>query len=411
MSFGHLPINTETPSPTAFLIIQEIFMELAFTSSEFEGRVARAQEEMKHHQLDALLVTSQPNFRYFSGFDSQFWESPTRPWFLIIPAEGMCIAVVPEIGAPLLSGSWIGKTLSWPAPRPTDEGVSLLTEALLALPRRHGRIGMEMGRESTIRMPVNDLFALKDNLKSTALVDGSPCIWNVRAIKSTAEVAYIHQSCTIVSDAFEKLPSHARCGQTEREIAQALTIDILRGGAHAVPFMASASGAGGYEQIISRPSNRHIEKGDVLIIDVGATVNGYFCDFDRNFGFGKVSDAALRANEAIWDATEAAMTISVPGTKVSDLWRAMMNVLEPAGMLRNNVGRLGHGLGLQLTEPPSHMPGDETVLAAGMVITIEPGMEYAPGKMLVHEENIHITESGPQILTRRAPREMHIINN
>lgn len=386
-------------------------MNIAFSSEEFASRVVRAQAEMSQHRLDALLVTSPPNFRYFSGFDSQFWESPTRPWFFIIPAEGECIAVVPEIGAPLLQGAWIGKTLSWPAPRPTDDGVTLLSDTLLSLSRRFGRIGMEMGRESVIRMPVNDLFLLKDKLGSVDLVDGSPCIWNVRAIKSAAEVEYIRQSCTIVSDAFDKLPSHARCGQTELAISKALSVDIIQGGAHALPFMAAASGRGGYEQIISRPSDRVIEDGDVLIIDVGATVNGYFCDFDRNFGFGKVDDAALRANEAIWDATEAAFAISRPGTKVSELWKAMMGVLEPAGMLGNNVGRLGHGLGLQLTEPPSHMPTDDTVLREGMVITIEPGMEYAPGKMLVHEENIHITSSGPVILTRRAPREMVIINN
>jgi Xaa-Pro dipeptidase len=84
-------------------------------------------------------------------------------------------------------------------------------------------------------------------------------------------------------------------------------------------------------------------------------------------------------------------------------------VLEPAGMRRNNVGRMGHGLGLQLTEPPSNKADDTTVLRPGMVITIEPGMEYAAGKMIVHEENIWITESGPQLLSRRAPREMPVI--
>ncbi|WP_204305520.1 aminopeptidase P family N-terminal domain-containing protein, partial [Enterobacter ludwigii] len=87
-------------------------MELAFTAGEFEQRIARVQAEMRQQQLDALLVTSPPNFRYFSGFDSQFWESPTRPWFFLIPAEGLCSAIVPEIGAPLLQGSWIGDTLS-----------------------------------------------------------------------------------------------------------------------------------------------------------------------------------------------------------------------------------------------------------------------------------------------------------
>ena len=77
-----------------------------------------------------------------------------------------------------------------------------------------------------------------------------------------------------------------------------------------------------------------------------------------------------------------------------------------AGSIGNNVGRLGHGLGLQLTEPPSHMPGDGTRLVPGMVLTIEPGMEYAPGKMVVHEENIVVTENGPDLLTQRAPRAL-----
>jgi len=386
-------------------------MDMAFTSYEFEERLSRIQAEMRAHQLDGLLVTSPPNFRYFSGFDSQFWESPTRPWFFLIPAEGLCTAVVPEIGAPLLKGSWIGSTLSWPAPCPADDGVTLLAGALEKLPKRFGRIGMEFGRESAVRMPLNDLFLLKDRLKTSELVDGSPCIWNVRAIKSLAEVACIHQSCTIVCDAFDKLPANARAGQTEREIGQQLTADIILGGAHSVPFMAAASGHGGYEQIISRPSGRTITNGDILIIDVGATVNGYFCDFDRNFGFGNVPDAALRANEALWDATDAAIKLAVPGTTTTDLWRCMNNVLEKAGAQGYNVGRLGHGLGLQLTEPPSHMPGDNTVLKEGMVITIEPGMEFAPGKMLVHEEDIHITTSGPQILTRRAPRELIVIGH
>jgi Xaa-Pro aminopeptidase len=173
--------------------------------------------------------------------------------------------------------------------------------------------------------------------------------------------------------------------------------------------MAAASGNGGYAQIISRPGPRALEDGDILIIDVGATVHGYFCDFDRNFGIGCVSDAALRAHEAVWLATEAGIAAAVPGAKTSDLWAAMMRVLEKAGMRGNNVGRMGHGLGLQLTEPPSHMEADHTVLEAGMVITIEPGMEYEMGKMLVHEENMVVTADGPQLLSRRAPRELPIV--
>ena len=87
----------------------------------------------------------------------------------------------------------------------------------------------------------------------------------------------------------------------------------------------------------------------------------------------------------------------------------MNTIIQEAGTIGNNVGRLGHGLGLQLTEPPSHRPGDNTRIVENMVLTIEPGMEYAPGKMIVHEENIAITKDGSRLLTKRAPRQMPII--
>ena len=83
--------------------------------------------------------------------------------------------------------------------------------------------------------------------------------------------------------------------------------------------------------------------------------------------------------------------------------------LEAAGALGNDVGRLGHGLGMQLTEWPSNMPGDDTPLEPGMVLTLEPGMTFAPGKLMVHEENIVIREGGAEWLTRRAPPEMPVI--
>ena len=87
----------------------------------------------------------------------------------------------------------------------------------------------------------------------------------------------------------------------------------------------------------------------------------------------------------------------------------MWAVLEKGGALGNSIGRMGHGLGMELTEWPSVMPGDDTLLEPGMVLTIEPGMSFAPGKEMVHEENILITEEKAKILTRRAPPEIPII--
>ena len=86
----------------------------------------------------------------------------------------------------------------------------------------------------------------------------------------------------------------------------------------------------------------------------------------------------------------------------------MNRVLEEGGALGSDVGRFGHGLGMQLTEWPSNTMWDETVLAPGMVITLEPGMTFAPGKMMVHEENLVIREDGAELLSRRAPPELPV---
>ncbi|MDX1434913.1 MAG: Xaa-Pro peptidase family protein, partial [Gammaproteobacteria bacterium] len=349
------------------------------------------------------------NVRYFSGFDTQFWESPTRPWFLVVPREGAPIAVVPEIGAAGMAATWVDDVRSWPAPRPEDDGVSLLAQALAQLPRRYGRIGAELGRESVVRMPLVDLERVREALPGLALADGTRVLRALRGVKSEAEIARIRHVCTIASDGFEALAGHLAAGMSEREACRRLRIDILARGADNVPFMPGVAGPGGYDNIIMGPTERVIETGDVLIIDTGATYDGYYCDFDRNYAFGEIGDAARRAHEVVWQATEAGIAAARPGATTSDVWRAQARVLESGGSLGSNVGRFGHGLGLELTEPPSNMPGDDTVLAPNMVITIEPGMEYAPGKMIVHEEDVVIRGDGAELLSRRAPREMPVV--
>jgi Xaa-Pro aminopeptidase len=116
-----------------------------FDTAEFESRCALAQSAMAAAEIDAVVVTSPPNVRYFSGFATEFWESPTRPWFVIVPRQGLPVAVIPEIGAPAMARTWIEDIRTWPAPRPADDGVTLLAEVLETLPRRFGRIGWEMG--------------------------------------------------------------------------------------------------------------------------------------------------------------------------------------------------------------------------------------------------------------------------
>ena len=377
--------------------------------AEFERRLSRAQAIMRGYEFDALVVTAPANIRYFSGFDTQFWESPTRPWFLVVPADGAPTAVIPDIGVPGMATTCVTDIRGWQAPCPEDDGTSLLAATLANLPHRFGRIGAELGREMVLRMPVVEFDALRDRLPGFQFADGSPCLWDIRMVKTAAEVACIRHICGLASDAYNALPAKLAIGDSERDACRKLRIDIAERGADATPFMPGVAGPGGQSQIVCGPTDRALREGDILFIDTGSTYDGYFCDFDRNYAIGTVADEALRAHEAVWQATEAGLAAARPGATTDDVWRAQSHVLEAAGSLGNNVGRLGHGLGLQLTEPPSNRPGDGTVLKPGMILTIEPGMEYAPGRMIVHEENVVITDDGNELLTKRAPRELPVI--
>ena len=385
-----------------------ILPERGFAKEEFEQRLIRAQKIMKSYKLDGLLLTSPQNIRYFTGYDSQFWESPTRPWFVVVPSSGKPIGIVPEIGESEFKKTWLDDIKSWPSPRPDDEGISLVKSTLDDLQKIYGQIGAEFGKEMAIRMPVRDLLKLKEIIK-TNIVDGSDAIWDMRMIKTNNEIERIKFICSIASDAYNSLPAKLAIGDTERAAVNKLKIDILNRGADNVPFMPGISGPGGVSQIVCGPSDRILENGDILFIDTGSTFDGYFCDFDRNFAFGSVSSDVERVNEVLWQATEAGIKAAVPGATTLDVFNAMNKIIEDGGAIGNNVGRLGHGLGLQLTEPPSHRPEEKTIIKENMVLTIEPGMEYEKDKMLVHEENIVIHKDSAELITKRAPREIPII--
>ena len=380
-----------------------------FPQSEFEGRTGRAQRLMAEQGFDALLLTTEPEVRYFSGFHSQFWESPTRPWFLIVPLEGRPVAVIPEIGVAGMARTWVEDIRAWPAPRPEDDGISLLTATLREIAGRFGRLGVPMGHETHIHMPAADYQRLLDGVRPLEIADSTDIIRRLRNVKSAVELEKIRHVCQLTSGGFEALPARAHIGESERKICRGLRRDLLARGADSSPYLIAASGAGGYDNIIMGPTDRVLGDGDVLIIDTGTTFDGYFCDFDRNFAFGLPSEEARRAHDVVYRATEAGIEAARPGRTCADLWAAMWAVLEAGGALGESVGRLGHGLGMQLTEGPSHRPGDDTPLEPGMVITIEPGMLFAPGRLMVHEENVAITEDGPELLTRRAPPEMPVI--
>lgn len=379
-----------------------------FAVTEYEARLVRAQRLMRDAGLGALLLTTEPEIRWFSGFLTQFWQSPTRPWFLVVPQRGKPVAVIPAIGAACMGRTWIDDIRTWSSPNPDDDGVSLLA-ATLREQSPLGAIGVAMGRETHLRMPLADWDRLRTASAGTAFADATAVLRRLRSVKSEAEIGKIRTAARAASHIFARVPDILCSGMSEAECFRAFKRAALETDLDDVAYLVGGAAPGGYGDIISPPSDRSLAPGDVLLLDVGGVYDGYFCDFDRNFAVGTVDDAAHRAHETVWRATEAGLAAARPGAVSADLFHAMQNVMAAGGAAQANVGRLGHGLGMQLTEFPSITSWDRTELVPGMVLTLEPGMEFAPGKMMVHEENIAIREGASELLTQRAPREMPVI--
>ena len=375
---------------------------LSYLTSQIWGDFSTTQRAMAAANMDAVLITTEAELRYFSGFRTLFWQSPTRPWFLIVPRRGKPVAVIPEIGGALMRATWLDDVRTWSAPHSTDDGIAALVEALSGV----GRLGMSMGRASALRMPLLDFERLRDALPGVEWITASQLLRDLRMVKSEREIEKLRAICAIGSAAFARAGSLFHEGQALDDAFRAFKIELLRQGAEDVPYLVGGAGPDGYIDVISPPSATPLRRGDILMLDTGAMRHGYFCDFDRNFAIGQASDAACRAYDVLWRATEAGMVAARPGATCAAVYQAMADVIGQGG---GDVGRLGHGLGSELTEEPSLILWDRTELEAGMVMTLEPSMTVGDGAIMVHEENIVITNHGPDFLSRPQVPEIRVI--
>ena len=379
--------------------------ERGFPASEFQSRTHNAQRLMREEGIDALLLTTEPEFRYFSGFLTRFWESPTRPWFLLVPCVGEPVAVIPEIGAALMRQGWITDIRTWRSPQPTDEGVSMLADAIRECVAPSGLVGVPSGPETLLRMPIADYDRLRELASPIAFIGDSGIMRQLRMVKSEAEIEKIAQACSVAGRAFARVGEIAEAGVPLERVFRRFQMLCLEEGADWVAYLAGGAGADGYGDVISPATPTPLSKGDVLMLDTGLVRDGYFCDFDRNFSIGPASSEAKAAHARLVEATLAGAEAAIPGATASDLYRAMAAIVSPGGDA-GDVGRLGHGLGMSLTEWPSLTGDDNTVLEKGMVLTLEPSVEIRPGTMMVHEENIVIREGKAQFLTVPAETEL-----
>jgi Xaa-Pro aminopeptidase len=364
-------------------------MQRGFDTSEYKARLVRAQAMMAANGLGALLLTTEPEVRYFTGYLTRFWESPSRPWFLVVPAAGDPIAVIPSIGAALMGQTWITDIRTWAAPNPADEGVNLLREVLSQI---GGPVGVPSGPETVLRMSLTDFERVKAGFDFR---DDAGIMAQLRAVKSEAEIAKIRYICAIAGRAFDRVPEIAGVGVPLAQVFRDFQRLLLEEGADWVPYLAGGAGPLGYGDVISPAAEAPLQVGDILMLDTGAVWDGYFCDFDRNFAVGEPQAVCKAAHTQLLEATQAGLEAAKPGARACEVYAAMAAVTG-AG---ETAGRLGHGLGMQLTEGLSLAPWDQTELQPGMVLTLEPGIETSAGLGLVHEENIVIRSDGAEKLS------------
>ena len=382
-------------------------MKLEFANEEYLKRNVRLVELLEESGLDALMVTAEPNVNYYSGWRNFIpWWTYSRPYILVIPKDREPVLMVQGFQHFDASrDSWFKDVRSY------ESLVNIPAVQVADLFRELGllgkRIGMELGYEQRISMPYKDFEEIKKTLKGCTIVEASDLIWKQRMIKSEAEISAHRRACEIGDKAFAAAFAQAKEGMTEKEVARIFGRTIFEEGGEQ-GFCIVLSGPGNYGRVAGMPTDRVLQKGDLMWVDLGVIANGYWCDFCRAAVVGGPSDEQNRLQNVIVDITLKTGQCVQPGMKVSDLSRICLKYAAEYGIdFSFNCGRLGHGMGINSTEPPHIATYDDTVLEPGMIFTLEPGIVNEIGTF-ISEENIVVRPDGFELLTI-TPRELYTI--
>ena len=368
--------------------------------SEFPERLERLRALMHTQDLQAVLLGTGTNLRYFSGYPSPV-RSGSRPFFLILPLQGDPVFIV-HCGrkAEALRFSWIKDVRDYT--QLSRIPVDLIREALRNRDALKGKLGMELGFEQSFDVPYLEFTRLQQALPDVMIEDAGEILWRLRMVKSEAEIACVRQACKILANAYAFAFDASQEGETEQAIAKRLREHCDREGAED-SWVLITSGRGNYDLATKLPEARPIERGDMVWIDAGCAVSGYWSDFSRAAVVGAPSGEQLRAQEAIRCITREAVQRVRPGIRVSELAEICNSQLAQlefpiTSSISGLASRVGHGVGLEVTEPPHIAEYDHTLLEPGMIITLEPGVATEHGTFHI-EENVLVTGEGCEVLS------------
>ena len=346
--------------------------------SEYAQRRKRIARQLNEHKLDVLLVSGLPNVRYLSGFTGSnglLLLSRSQAILLTDPRYKIQAGNEADCAARIVRGSLY------------DAAAKLLKR------RKWKRIGIERNRLTFGGYSeIQEKLDLGASLRPTVGL-----IERQRMIKSASEIHAIRTSVQTNSKAFARAVPKIREGMTETDLAAELEYQMRRLGAEKPSFETIV--AAGVRTALPHAQPRTEKLHKLLLVDMGCVLAGYASDMTRMLHLGNPGSQTRKLYKAVLEAQLTAIDAVRAGIKAGDVDRAARRVLKAHGFERQFVHSTGHGLGLEIHEPPRLGKRDATYLEAGMAITIEPGA-YIEGFGGVRiEDTVLVTESGCEILT------------
>jgi Xaa-Pro aminopeptidase len=354
-----------------------------------QRRVATFRESLDGSGLDGAVVAWAPHVRYLTGIDLDW-----APVFVVADRDRVT-AVVPagagvESTPDVETATYVGGPLYSPA---VSRSAALMALAVVLAERRliPKRLGAE--REHLT------LADLETAPQLGNVTDVGPLLSRQRLRKDEAEIAQIRANLRVVEAGFDAARELIRPGATELEVWAGMHAAMLA--VAGAPFTQDGRMASGTRTLGVEPhaTNRRLEPGDAIYIDLFPVINGYSADLTRAFTVGEPTDAQRARHAVLEEALAAGAAALQPGVLARDIDAAVRAVVANALGGYVYLHHTGHGFGLQPQEPPYLIPSDETPLEPGMIVAIEPGI-YLPetGGMRL-EGNYLITEDGCESLS------------
>jgi Xaa-Pro aminopeptidase len=355
-------------------------------SNPYQDRILGLQEQMKSKAVDLVSIAPTANMRYLTGFAPHLDE---RFCSLLISQESYRF-VVPELNADQVETHTGMGVIRWTDTQgPEDALESALSGLGLST-------GVVLAADDSMR--ADYLLRVQDAVLPSSSIPAGNLISKLRLIKSPDEIQSLSQSAALADRAMGVGIEACQPGVSERQVAFQISSYFMENGAQRVDFTIIASGPNGafpHHEV----SNRIMEKGDTIILDIGATFKGYKSDITRVVHLGEPPQEVLDVYSAVLKANQAGRAAVLPGAKASQVDHAARSSLQLDNLDEYFVHRTGHGLGMEGHEPPWITSADETILETGMVFSVEPGV-YLPGKFGVRIEDIvTVTEDGCRVLT------------